>query len=149
MTDKTDAPGAAWSALARLARTGQARIDNVLAAEGLPAEEFLPLLEELAAAPSQTGVTAKSLEGTLGLPQYAVSRLLGRAIKAGLVTRAPHPQDKRSTLVMATEDARRLYPRMARARDAAIDAFFADRLRPGQVKRLNDLLQMMEDSADE
>lgn len=141
MPDATDAPLATWQKLSRLGRAGQQRIEAALAAEDLPPDEIHSLLDALSRTdPPHTPGTAKALESALDMPQYAVSRLLVRAERAGVISRRPHPSDRRSSLVTMTAEGRRLHPIMARTRGRAIADFLAAHLRPGQVRRLHDLL---------
>lgn len=53
------------------------------------------------------GVTPRRLADHLGISTAAVTVLVDRLVVSGHLERAPHPRDRRSVLLMPTEQARR------------------------------------------
>src|SRR6056297_1802676 len=94
----------AWQVLSRAHRRLQGHLEFALKAEGLPPLDVLDALAALDA--GQDGQTAKSLEISLMLPQYGVSRLLDRMEKDGLIRRVADSGDKRLKHVHLTEAGR-------------------------------------------
>ncbi|WP_057793303.1 MarR family winged helix-turn-helix transcriptional regulator [Roseovarius atlanticus] len=137
----------AWQVLSRSHRRLQNHLDSALKAEGLPP---LDVLDALAALDAGTECqTAKSLENSLMLPQYGVSRLLDRMEKDGLIRRVADSGDKRLKHVHLTEAGRATHVAMVQTRDAALDAFLAPRAKPGQLDRITDLLSLLDQDLPE
>ncbi|MDD9726765.1 MarR family transcriptional regulator [Roseovarius sp. SK2] len=137
----------AWQVLSRTHRRLQSHLESALKAEGLPPLDVLDALAALDA--GQDGQTAKSLEHSLMLPQYGVSRLLDRVEKDGLIRRVADATDKRLKHVHLTEAGRATLIAMVQTRDAALDAFLAPRAKPGQLDRITDLLSLLDQDASE
>lgn len=132
----------AWQVLSRAHRRLQGHLETALKAEGLPPLDVLDALAALDA--GSDGQTAKSLEHSLMLPQYGVSRLLDRMEKDGLIRRVADASDKRLKHVHLTETGRATLIAMVQTRDAALDAFLAPRAKPGQLDRITDLLSLLD-----
>lgn len=85
------------------------RLDRELgAAHGLSASEF-EALQQLAAYEPQGKMRMADLAASVHLSQSALSRLVGRLEKAGLVTRDACADDRRSVWTAITEAGRERY----------------------------------------
>ncbi len=137
----------AWQVLSRTHRRLQGHLESALKADGLPALDVLDALATLDARPD--GQTAKSLENSLMLPQYGVSRLLDRMEKDGLIRRVADATDKRLKHVHLTEAGCSTLIAMVETRDSALNAFLAPRAKPGQLDRITDLLSLLDQDLSE
>ena len=137
----------AWQALSRTHRRLQGHLESALKTEGLPPLDVLDALTALDA--GSDGQTAKSLEQSLAMPQYGVSRLLDRMEKDGLIRRIADASDKRLKHVQLTETGRARHIAMVKTRDAALNAFLAPRAKPGQLDRITDLLSLLDQDLSE
>lgn len=99
--DKTRSAGALASELARLYG---ADLQRVLAPLGLSPAQFLVLSELW----GEDGQTQRVLTGRLGVEQATMANTLSRMERDHLVTRRPHPEDRRSQLILLTDAARAL-----------------------------------------
>jgi len=99
--DRTRSAGVLAGELARLY---SAELQRRLAPLGLSAAQFLVLSELW----SEDGQTQRALTGRLGVEQATMANTLARMERDHLVTRTPHPDDRRSQLVVLTEAARQL-----------------------------------------
>ncbi|MCS0603886.1 MarR family transcriptional regulator [Streptomyces sp. LP11] len=96
--------------LARHART-QCELDRVLHGHGLCASDFevLDLLAEAGAADGGCAYRVQEISDRVHLSQSALSRLIGRLEKDGLVRRAMCPEDRRGVRVALTAKGRALH----------------------------------------
>ncbi|MBU4529489.1 MAG: MarR family transcriptional regulator [Hoeflea sp.] len=99
--DKTRSAGVLAGELARLYG---AELQARLAPLGLQPAQFLVLSELWV----EDGQTQRALTGRLGVEQATMANTLARMERDHLVTRAPHPDDRRSQLVWLTDAAREL-----------------------------------------
>lgn len=99
--DKTRAAGVLAGELARLY---SAELQRRLAPLSLSAAQFLVLSELW----SEDGQTQRALTGRLGVEQATMANTLARMERDHLIARTPHPDDRRSQLVVLTEAARQL-----------------------------------------
>ncbi|PAZ13662.1 MarR family transcriptional regulator [Streptomyces sp. SA15] len=85
-------------------------IDRVLHPHGLGASDF-EVLDILASAPPEEGdrCRVQNLAGRVHLSQSALSRLIGRLEKEGLVERAVCAEDRRGVSVSLTRKGRDLH----------------------------------------
>lgn len=97
--DKTRSAGVLAGELARLY---SAELQRSLAPLGLSAAQFLVLSELW----SEDGQTQRALTGRLGVEQATMANTLARMERDQLVRRLPHPDDRRSQLVVLTDVAR-------------------------------------------
>ena len=95
-------PRAFWPV--RLARLYGAELQARLAPLGLSPAQFLVLVELW----GEDGRTQRALTERLGVEQATMANTLARMERDRLVTRKPHPEDRRSQLVCLTESARAL-----------------------------------------
>lgn len=88
-------------------------IDRALHPYGLGASDF-EVLDILAAAAPRQGdhCRVQNLVGQVHLSQSALSRLIGRLEKDGLVERSVCAEDRRGVWVALTEEGRRLHARV-------------------------------------
>jgi DNA-binding MarR family transcriptional regulator len=94
---------AAWTRLARAAATLQAEVEAALKAAGLPPLAWYDVLWEIERA-GPGGIRPHAVEARLLLPQYGLSRLVDRLVAAGLVARAPCPDDRRGLVLTLTPE---------------------------------------------
>jgi len=77
-------------------------------------------------APAGEPVTVKTLSQNLGLEHSTVSRMLSEAEADGLVTRSPHPSDRRSTALTLTAQGEAVVDGFAQARLSFISKLLED-----------------------
>jgi DNA-binding MarR family transcriptional regulator len=77
-------------------------------------------------APAGEPVTVKTLSQNLGLEHSTVSRMLSEAEADGLITRAPHPTDRRSTALSLTPQGEAVVDGFAQARLSFISKLLED-----------------------
>ena len=89
---------------------------------------------------AEGGRSQRELSDMLGLDPSAVVAIVDDLAREDLVRREPHPEDRRTRLVLATEQGRR---RLQEARDLArgVDASLQDRLSPDEQQTLVELLR--------
>lgn len=113
-----------------------------LAASGLTVARTTLLWQLRAAGPS----TQRTLADALGTSARNVTGLVDGLVEAGLVTREPHPTDRRATLVTPTARAERLLEEMAAGQAQLADQLFGglapDRL-DGLVATLDEVLERL------
>ncbi|MGY1784540.1 MarR family winged helix-turn-helix transcriptional regulator [Geodermatophilus sp. SYSU D00698] len=113
-----------------------------LAAEGLTVARTTLLWRLRSAGPS----TQRALADALGVSARNVTGLVDGLAGAGLVTREPHPTDRRATLVTPTARAGRLLEEMAAGQAQLAEQLFGgltpDRL-DGLVSALDEVLDRL------
>jgi len=87
-----------------LARLFAAELTAALAPLGLAPAQFMTLLELWA----EEGLTQADLVARLDVEQATMAQTLARMERDGLVTRAPHPTDRRARVVVLSDRARDL-----------------------------------------
>ncbi|MFH8486828.1 MarR family winged helix-turn-helix transcriptional regulator [Streptomyces longisporoflavus] len=102
-------------------------IDGALREYGLGASDFevLDVLTEGAAADGDCGYRVQDIAGRVHLSQSALSRLIGRLEKDGLVERAMCSEDRRGVRVVLTDKGRRLHTRVRPLQRAALERTLA------------------------
>ncbi len=130
---------AAWTRLQRAAAHTLARIEARLGEADLPALQWYDALWEIEKAGPE-GIRPYVLEERLLLPQYGLSRLIDRLVRAGLVRRGPAADDRRGQILWLTEDGRALRARMWTVYAPALNEVIAGRLAPGEAADLARLL---------
>lgn len=85
------------------------------------------------------GLTMGELSRRMMVSAGNVTGLADRMQKEGLVTRSPHPDDRRTMLIRLTEAGRGSFARMARAHEDWIAELLSD-LAPADLDRMMDLL---------
>jgi DNA-binding MarR family transcriptional regulator len=89
----------AWNRLLRAAELAEQHCSATLQSLGLPPPAWYDVLLTLERSGAQR---PRDLQGVLGLEQYALSRLLDRMVKAGLLERTPCPDDARGHTLKLT-----------------------------------------------
>ncbi|WP_307062770.1 MULTISPECIES: MarR family winged helix-turn-helix transcriptional regulator [unclassified Streptomyces] len=102
-------------------------IDRALHPHGLGASDF-EVLDLLAAQAPQEGEQCRvhNLVGRVHLSQSALSRLIGRLEKDGLVTRSVCAHDRRGVWVALTEKGRTLYAEVRPLQRAVLERMLSD-----------------------
>lgn len=72
----------------------------------------------------QEGISITRLAETTGLAKTTLTSMLDRMEAAGLVCREPKPGDRRQTMLVLTDDARRLQADYDRISDAMSELYF-------------------------
>ncbi len=144
MAEPTDKQKSAWRALFRVQSKARAHAEADLKRANLPSMDVYDALLELDRDDAAEGLTAKQLEPRLLLPQYGVSRLLDRLAKQRLIERRPNPEDQRSSLITITPQGRDMRAAIWAVYGKAIGTFFEQRIKPGQLDRLNMLLDRLD-----
>ena len=118
---------AAWGALLKVHAALVPILDRRLQnAVGLPLPWYDVLLE-LHYAPHRR-LSMSDLGDRVAVSRTRVSRIVDEMVGAGLVTRAPHPTDRRSTFAEVTSAGRRRLRAAAPVYLAGIDEYFARHL---------------------
>lgn len=91
---------AIWTLLLRASSRIQDEVEAALKTEGLPPLSWYDALWEIEKAAG--GIRPLVLQGRLLLPQYGLSRLIDRMVKAGLVTRLDCYTDGRGQMLALT-----------------------------------------------
>lgn len=102
----SDAIQQAWIALQRVGPALRERVDEKLAAAGLPDLATYSMLWTIERADAP--IRPKDLGLLLFLPRYRISRQVDRLVDEGLVIRQGCPEDARGFLVSLTEAGRKL-----------------------------------------
>ncbi|MFF7972543.1 MarR family transcriptional regulator [Streptomyces sp. NPDC007905] len=100
-----------WRDILSLHARTQCELDRVLHGHGLCASDFevLDLLSEGTAADGGCAYRVQEISERVHLSQSALSRLIGRLEKDGLVERAMCPEDRRGVRVALTAKGRALH----------------------------------------
>ncbi|MGW4601603.1 MarR family winged helix-turn-helix transcriptional regulator, partial [Streptomyces sp. NPDC004457] len=100
-----------WRDILALHARTQCEVDRALHGHGLCASDFevLDLLAEGAAADGGPAHRVQEISDRVHLSQSALSRLIGRLEKDGLVERAMCPEDRRGVRVALTAKGRALH----------------------------------------
>jgi DNA-binding MarR family transcriptional regulator len=129
--------------VSRLARIMQARVEAVLAPEGLTRMMWLVLTGL-----GEDGVTTPSdLADYIGITRPATSRLLARMEGAGFVVRSGSAADGRSVSVALTDRGREVLARLRPQVDAVLARFTA-KLDPAALAVLIDRLGRLAEAED-
>ncbi|WP_129310996.1 MarR family transcriptional regulator [Streptomyces sp. L2] len=117
-----------WRDILALHARTQCELDRVLHGHGLCASDFevLDLLSEGVAADGGCAYRVQEISERIHLSQSALSRLVGRLEKDGLVERAMCPEDRRGVRVALTEKGRALHGRVLPVQRAALARMLAE-----------------------
>lgn len=127
----------AWNRLLRAHRAALGLVEAALKAADLPSLEWYDVLIEL---DRGDVLRPRDLQERLVIAQYNLSRMLDRMVAAGLVARAPCPQDGRGQLIELTPEGRAMRAAMWPVYAAAIEAAVGERLSQSEAAALADLL---------
>jgi DNA-binding MarR family transcriptional regulator len=132
----------AWARLLRITQALSTAVESDLKAAGFPPIGWYDVLLELTRA-GDRGLRQFELRERLMLAQYTVSRLIDRMERAGLVARAPCPEDARGQILHPTDAGLELIDEMWPIYRDAIGERFASRLSEEDTRFLNALLRRM------
>src|SRR3954468_24772958 len=121
-----DARGA-WRAFLTAHALVTRRISRDLVAEGLPDLGWYDLLWALRRSPGRR-LRVNPVAREVALPPTAMSRLVDRAVAAGVVAREPDPDDRRAQQVVLTGEGEALLRKMWPVYRRGIAAHFAEHL---------------------
>ncbi len=123
---------AAWAALLRVHAAVVPKLERRLGATGLPLSWYDVLLV-LNSAPGRR-LRMSDLGARAVLSRERVSRVVTELERAGLVTRAPNPDDKRSSYATVTDEGRERLRAAAPVYLAGIDEHFGRHLGAEEVR---------------
>ncbi|MFJ4580428.1 MarR family winged helix-turn-helix transcriptional regulator [Streptomyces echinatus] len=117
-----------WRGILALHARTQCELDRALHGHGLCASDFevLDLLSESTAADDGCGYRVQEISDRVHLSQSALSRLIGRLEKDGLVDRAMCPEDRRGVRVALTPKGRALHGEVRPVQRAVLARMLAD-----------------------
>ncbi|MFG2123305.1 MarR family winged helix-turn-helix transcriptional regulator [Streptomyces sp. NPDC048710] len=117
-----------WRDILALHARTQCELDRTLHGHGLCASDFevLDLLAECAAADGSCAYRVQEISERVHLSQSALSRLIGRLEKDGLVERAMCPEDRRGVRVVLTAKGRALHGEVRPMQRAVLARMLAD-----------------------
>ena len=101
----------AWRALITAQAAAVERIERGLSEAGLPPLGWYDVLLELSAAPGRR-LRMHELASAVVLSRSGLTRLVDRLEKAGLLRREPHPEDRRGSFAVLTEEGARMREKM-------------------------------------
>jgi len=131
---------AAWSAFLRAHAAAVRRVDHDVQREAHLPLAWYDVLLELNAAPGRR-MRMYDLGEAVVLSRTRVSRVVDELVAAGLVSRAPNPEDRRSSFAVLTEAGRRAFRRAAPVYLRAIGRWFSDDIPPDQLAVVRDALE--------
>ncbi|MET8581398.1 MarR family transcriptional regulator [Streptomyces collinus] len=117
-----------WRDILSLHARTQCELDRALHGRGLCASDFevLDLLSEGAAADGGCAYRVQEISERVHLSQSALSRLIGRLEKDGLVERAMCPEDRRGVRVALTAKGRALHGEVRPVQRAVLARMLAE-----------------------
>lgn len=133
----------AWAALAAAGATVRADIDSAFKAAGLPPLCWRDALTAIENAGPQ-GVRPFDLGEQLEQAQYAVSRMLERMAREGLVDKCVCPADARGQIIRLTEEGRATRTQMDAVLAQTLKERFEARLEPAALTDLARLLRTLD-----
>lgn len=145
MGSSSDTTVQTWIRLVRAYKTALSSIEKALKEQGLPPLSWYDVLLELERAGKQ-GLRPFELEPALLLPQYGVSRLVGRLEAAGYVERLSCEGDKRGQCLIITPSGKELRRNMWAIYGKALEQAVGCKLSRGESKKLSALLRKLEDA---
>ncbi len=130
---------AAWRSLLLAQNAALRAIEARLAAAGQVPLTWYDVLLELDAAPGRR-LRMQELAARVVLSRTRVSRLVDELVRAGLVCRAPDPDDGRAAFAVLTDAGRDRLRAAAPAYLEGIREHFARHLDPGELRTVRDAL---------
>ena len=122
----------AWSAFLRAHAVTVRRIEADIAERARLSLGWYDVLLELNAAPGRR-LRMQELGERAVLSRSRVSRLVDELVDAGLVTRQPNPDDRRSSYAVVSEEGRQVLRRAAPVYLSAVRDHFVSALTPEQI----------------
>lgn len=125
-----------WRRLAGAYWSVSARLEEELAAAGLPALGWYEVMQELAQAPGHH-LRMCELAARTQLSRSGLTRLADRLEKKGLIERLSCPKDRRVLHAQLTKDGIKLVEQMRPVHEAGVRRHFSARLNAVEMKRLS------------
>ncbi len=144
MTKTSPSPAtlAVWTGLIRASADLQDRIEAALQTRALPSLAWYDALWEIEKAGAD-GIRPFALQDRLLLPQYGLSRLIERLVKAGYVERRACDGDGRGQMLHLTGDGAQVRAAMWPVYAAALTGAVEDRLTEAEAQELARLVQRL------
>lgn len=144
MTKTSPSPAtlAVWTGLIRASADLQGRIEAALQAHSLPPLAWYDVLWEIEKAGAD-GIRPFALQDRLLLPQYGLSRLIERMVKAGYVDRRTCDDDGRGQMLHLTGAGAQVRAAMWPVYAAALMGAVDDRLTEAEAQELARLVQRL------
>lgn len=133
----------AYFALMEATSLLQHQVDQHLRAEGDLSNVQFQLLARLASADGQ--LTMTQLADGVVYSRSGLTYQAGLLEKAGLITRAPSPDDERATLVTITEGGLALFGRILPGHVQVVRRLLIDTLTDDDVNKLGDIMSRVRD----
>lgn len=133
---------ALWTGLIRANADLQARIEAALQAKGLPPLAWYDALWEIEKAGTE-GIRPFALQDRLLLPQYGLSRLIERLVKAGYVERRACAGDGRGQMLHLTGEGARVRAAMWPVYETTLTGAVEARLSAAETVDLARLMQRL------
>ena len=137
----------AWVGLLRTQKAALEQIETTLKTSNLPSLAWYDVLWELEK-DDPNGVRPFELEKRLLIPQYGLSRLLGRIENAGYIERAPCKEDGRGQFLFISKSGKAIRRRMWPVYANAINYAVGERLTRNEAKTLAALLRKLLENTD-
>lgn len=131
-----------WIALLRAHKSRLEIVEQAFKQHGLPPLSWYDVLWELERNPAD-GLRPFELEQRILMPQYGLSRLLTRLLKAGYIERNPNPDDGRGYDMKITRAGLTVRKKMWPVYAAALNRAVGDKLTAAEAKQLAALLQKL------
>ncbi|WP_420402653.1 MarR family winged helix-turn-helix transcriptional regulator [Nisaea sp.] len=135
----TDTHQIAWVRLVRASERILQKVESALKSAGLPPLAWYDLLLEVKRAGAE-GLRPYQLQSRMLIPQYNLSRLVERMVRAGVIERRTCPEDGRGHVVGLTPDGLALQERMWPVYRSALEREVSSRLSEAQARKLAALL---------
>ncbi len=139
-----DAVISAWVRLMRAQHAVLSHVETALKREDLPPLVWYDVLLEVGRKPER-GLRPFEIEQDMLLPQYGLSRLLGRIEQAGYVKREKCTDDGRGHRIFITPAGQAVADRMWPVYRAAVQKALGDRLTARETAQLDGLLGKLSD----
>lgn len=136
-------PFRVWLPLARAHKSILATLADALKQADLPGLDWYDVLWELECA-GAAGLRPFELQEELLLPQYGVSRLAERLVKAGLIKRLDCGEDGRGQTLVITPDGAAMRARIWAVYSETMAQTITPHFSPGEARRLADLLAKLQ-----
>jgi DNA-binding MarR family transcriptional regulator len=137
----------AWRALLNAHAAMLRRIEESLAAAGLPPLSWYDVLWPLYRAPERTLRAGELAENVVTISRSGLTRLVDRIEAAGLLRRRPSADDRRGTEIVLTREGAAMLRKMWPVYAADIRTSFVDVLGAEEAAVLRDALGRVHDAA--
>jgi len=137
----------AWVGMLRAQKSALEQIEKTLKNNGLPSLAWYDVLWELEK-DDPNGVRPFELEKRLLMPQYGLSRLLGRIESAGYLERIPCKEDGRGQLLLITRSGKKIRRRMWPVYGNAVNDAVGKHLTRNEAKTLAALMRKLIEHSD-